>query len=750
MFPRQSLPDQIGPYKILRHLSSRGGADLFLGEQTGPMGFKRPCVMKLVPTASYNNDPRQAHGLAHEAAICSRLNHPAIVRMYDFFEHEGRLVLVFEHFGGISLGRLHAHFRRRHQTMPDSVVWFIAHNLFSAIAHAHSLTDESGAATPVVHRDIQPSHIIMSKDAQVRLAGFGIAKIAGTTGDTAVGFVKGTPSYMAPEQAGGDKVTERADVYACGLVVWELLSGRPVTPPVAQGPDTDLLKIISGRRVQSISSIRTDIPREIGAALDECLQMDPAKRTIRAEEVDRWLRKVVDVSAGRGELRSVLGQLRATPSMQPPPLSRPSGAAPAPKKSLEPRRMPARFPGLAARPTGRPSSSPPGELLPNGASARPKPLRGSMPSLPFFPPMGMPSNDGESEAQAPTSGGGYNDRPSTDSQPGADADGISTALFSDNADPGEGPVDGVRAHESPHAEGRDPNTVDPSELMVTAKRPLPQAKPDEAVLGSADVVGAARAPEGLVPDDTERVLWPIASVQIADQNPSVAPPAQGPVSVPHRPIIQAEADTLQDGELEDDSEPGDTTIMAQWRREQTRHRAALGVTLSFGFVVVVAAALVLRSATRANVAHTPVAPRPAESSTAVSSTVLASATSTATGPSADDVEPAGEQPSAPAEAVSAVVASPEIPNRRPLRGRGFLIVKSPPQGAVYINGVHYGPTDSVIESPCGRRFIRVGTPPGPRGSSETVWAASGHSIVINCGVTTETQASPPTGHRPRR
>ena len=344
MFPREALPDRIGPYKIVRHLSSRGGADLYLGEHIGPMGFQRTCVLKLVP-APGSDDVRSAQELAHEAKICSRLNHPAIVRMHDFFEHGDRLVLVFEHFAGVTLARLLAHVRRRRVELPDSVSWYISHQLFSGLAHAHALVDEQGNPTPVVHRDVQPAHIVISNDGMVRLTGFGIAKIAGTVGDTAVGFVKGTPAYMAPEQARGEKITERADVYAAGLVVWEMLTGRSAMPRDAR-PGAELLRMISGRRVEPLSTQRTDIPREIAAAIDACLELSAEKRSIRCADVERWLKKVVDVNVGRDLLRERIVQMRNVAMREPAPAAAGTRNSSAPRPS-EPARVPPRFPGMA-------------------------------------------------------------------------------------------------------------------------------------------------------------------------------------------------------------------------------------------------------------------------------------------------------------------------------------------------------------------------------------------------------------------
>ncbi|MCU0692870.1 MAG: protein kinase, partial [Polyangiaceae bacterium] len=391
MFPRDPLPDRIGSYRILRRLASRRGADLYLGRHEGPMGFARECVLKLVPGPDVTQDPGSAQELAHEAKICARLNHPAIVRMHDFFEHGGHLVLVFEHFAGVSLSRVLSHYRRRRQRVPDSAVWYLAHRLFAALAHAHAMTNDAGRPTPVIHRDVQPAHLVMSSDGQVRLAGFGIAKIEGTEGTTAVGFVKGTPAYMAPEQARGEKVTERVDVYAAGLVVWEMLSGRSVRPPCDTAHGAALLKLIAGRRFDAITLVRRDIPREIGAAIDACLQVDPKKRGIACAEVERWLEKVVDVDAGRRELRERLVELRSAtlrairsttvsgrtasgiPRFMPPESASCS--------SQFPGAPPSRFPGLATRVTGRPSELADGDS-PRRSSRRPPPLRSALSSRP--------------------------------------------------------------------------------------------------------------------------------------------------------------------------------------------------------------------------------------------------------------------------------------------------------------------------------------------------------------------------------
>src|SRR5262245_60823178 len=105
MFPTEPVPEKIGAYKVIRRIGGAGSADLYLGKMEGPMGFQRLCALKLVAN-SIEGDVRLAEELAREASIVSRLNHPAVVRMYDFFEYDRRLVLVLEHVDGVDLDRL--------------------------------------------------------------------------------------------------------------------------------------------------------------------------------------------------------------------------------------------------------------------------------------------------------------------------------------------------------------------------------------------------------------------------------------------------------------------------------------------------------------------------------------------------------------------------------------------------------------------------------------------------------------------
>ncbi len=309
MFPRAPLPERIGPYTVLRRLPSTGGADRYLGREDGPRGFTRMVELKLAPA---EDDPEAGTELAHEASVVARLNHPYISRMYHFFEHEGRLVLVLERLEGTTLARVLSSARRRRQRMPDEVVFYVAHRLVSAVAHAHKMVDDDDLKTPVVHRAISPAALQIGWGGEVRLTGFGLAKIMGRSPDTAVGLVKGTPGYMAPEQLRGERITERTDVYQAGLVIWEMLSGNP--PATAGTPQksrqAELVMMMSGPELASVSVLRPSVPREIAAVIDAMLEPTVEKRKISAAEVERWLAKTVDVESGKEMLRERVVVLR--------------------------------------------------------------------------------------------------------------------------------------------------------------------------------------------------------------------------------------------------------------------------------------------------------------------------------------------------------------------------------------------------------------------------------------------------------
>jgi serine/threonine protein kinase len=205
----------------------------------------RVVALKLL-AEHFASEPGLRDRFLREARIAAALSHPNLVRVYDIGEHEGRPYIVMEHVRGASLAG---------RRLGANEVTRIARQVCAGLEHAH--------AQGVVHRDLKPHNLLERDDGVVKIADFGIARAASLTRITEVGTVLGTAEYLAPEQAAGQEVTEKADVYALGATLYELLSGRPPTPGTTEPP--------------------SGAPAPLEDAIMRCLARDPLYRPSASE-----------------------------------------------------------------------------------------------------------------------------------------------------------------------------------------------------------------------------------------------------------------------------------------------------------------------------------------------------------------------------------------------------------------------------------------------------------------------------------
>ena len=301
--------DRIGVYRILRRLATGATSDVLLARAEGPYGFERVVVLKLL-LRQFRQDERFEQMFVREASAYARLTHPAIVRLYDFFAERDELVLVLEYVDGLPLNKLRALLRPLGGRLVDNASIYTAWRIFSALAAAHAAKDPlSGEFGPVIHRDINPSNVLIPWDGHVKIADFGMAKVSGLDSEAPSGLVKGTYGYVAPEQARGQKVTIRADVYVGCLLLWELLTARKAFVR-GTGSDLEFLRMIAQSRLPSLASLRPDLPRPLLDVVERGLQSDPDRRALQADEVCSVLRSVTDLDDGHGALVATLAALR--------------------------------------------------------------------------------------------------------------------------------------------------------------------------------------------------------------------------------------------------------------------------------------------------------------------------------------------------------------------------------------------------------------------------------------------------------
>ncbi|AGC44293.1 serine/threonine protein kinase [Myxococcus stipitatus DSM 14675] len=221
-------PQSFGKYQLLKKLATGGMAEVWLARQMGIEGFQKNLVVKrILPHLA--EDREFVEMFRNEALIAARFNHPNIAQVYEFGEANGTYYIAMEYIHGEDLGRVMRKAASAGQWIARPLAIRIVADACQGLHYAHSRTDDAGRPLRVVHRDISPQNILISFDGSVKLVDFGIAKAADQASLTKSGAIKGKFAYMAPEQAAGKALDGRADIFAIGLVLYELLTGvRPL------------------------------------------------------------------------------------------------------------------------------------------------------------------------------------------------------------------------------------------------------------------------------------------------------------------------------------------------------------------------------------------------------------------------------------------------------------------------------------------------------------------------------------------
>jgi len=257
-------------------------AEIFLAQSHGPEGFEKQVVIKRIRSA-LADDPSFVQMFIAEARVASKLNHANVVHIFDFDRHEDSYYLAMEYVRGKSLAELHRRARVLNRPFPPVLAAQISLEVARGLAYAHRLT-EHGQPLGLVHRDVTPHNVLISFEGAVKLTDFGIAK-ASNRASTA-GMLKGKFAYMAPEQARGDPVDSRTDLFALGITLWELLTGARLFDG-----DSDLavLRAVQEREIVSPSKVTPVVTPALAEVVMTALQRDPARRFQNAGELERRL-----------------------------------------------------------------------------------------------------------------------------------------------------------------------------------------------------------------------------------------------------------------------------------------------------------------------------------------------------------------------------------------------------------------------------------------------------------------------------
>jgi serine/threonine protein kinase len=261
----------LGRYKLIASLGQGGMANVYLAMAAGLASFNKLLVLKVLrPDAGADF----VQMFLDEARLSACFNHPNIVQTYEVGEAGGLYFIALEYLDGQSL-------RAVQRKLGAALSLHQELRVLAAVArgldYAHELKDFQGRPLHVVHRDISPQNVFLTYDGQVKLLDFGIAKAASSQHDTHVGLIKGKVDYIAPEQARGEQVDRRADIFSLGVMAWEAATGQRFSGGHRVADVAKLHKRLTGGE-PDVHEVRPDVPESLADLIRCALSLDPAQR----------------------------------------------------------------------------------------------------------------------------------------------------------------------------------------------------------------------------------------------------------------------------------------------------------------------------------------------------------------------------------------------------------------------------------------------------------------------------------------
>jgi serine/threonine-protein kinase len=417
----------IGRYRVLDEIASGGMATVHLGYVEEPGGGRFVAIKKM--HAHYARDPDFSSMFLDEAMVCKYIRHENVVVTYDVVQVDDDLLLVLELVEGESLSKIVKSLAARKARVPKPIASAIACDMLRGLHAAHEATNEDGEPLQIVHRDVSPHNVVVSTDGRARVLDFGVAKARGRVQQTQKGQLKGKLAYMSPEQARGRTVDRRSDVFASGILLWELLTGarlhdhdneaallvaliseKPVAPSSKDPSLASYDKLV-------LKALEVEPDDRYPTALDFAKAIELAIPPASREDVAAWLkaearatltrRQAMMMRARARMARAARGEAPSNPAPPPGPSTRPQAASDpelpwdvSTTQDEPPELRNAKIPG-APRPGTMPRPATP-LLRPPPRAVGPPPA--PPPSRPTFDPSSAPpksGSDDEPEATLP-------------------------------------------------------------------------------------------------------------------------------------------------------------------------------------------------------------------------------------------------------------------------------------------------------------------------------------------------------------
>ncbi|MDB4971370.1 MAG: serine/threonine protein kinase [Myxococcales bacterium] len=282
-------PVRFGKYDLLALLATGGMAEIWLARVSGMAGFEKLVVIKRL-LDKLAIDHEYVEMFLDEARINARLTHSHIVQVLELGQVEGKYFMVMEYVPGLTVSQVGKRATKALGEVPQAVACGVVAQACSGLHYAHEKALPDGTPLDIIHRDVSPQNLIVTFEGLVKVLDFGIAKAHGRQSQTRTGLVKGKFSYMSPEQCLGQSLDRRTDVFALGIVLFELCTARRL---FKRGSTYETYTAISNADVPAPRTLNDKIHEEVEAVIVKALQKNPDHRFATADDMQEALEKAM-------------------------------------------------------------------------------------------------------------------------------------------------------------------------------------------------------------------------------------------------------------------------------------------------------------------------------------------------------------------------------------------------------------------------------------------------------------------------
>ena len=311
--------EDFGKYRLKRRLAFGGMAEIFLAELRLEENFRKPVVLKRI-LPNFSRDPGFVQMFIYEAVLAARFNHPQVVQIYDFGQIDGAYFIAMEYIDGCDLREVLRAYQASGNKLSPVEVAYLGELCGDALGYVHSFCDDMGKPLSIVHRDVSPANLMLTRQGQLKLMDFGIARCATRQSLTASGVVKGKLAYLSPEQARAEPLDGASDQFALGLVLLECLQGSKVYQAESE---SEMLALAMAGEIKVSEHTRDSTEEKLLAILCKTMDLHKENRFPDCKSLANALRtfRLSQPGGAEVDIKSLLEsiQLRSETLEEPPP-----------------------------------------------------------------------------------------------------------------------------------------------------------------------------------------------------------------------------------------------------------------------------------------------------------------------------------------------------------------------------------------------------------------------------------------------